>query len=113
MYRRMGLLEGVRVVRSGDPGFRRAACDVSDFFVDVPYEGETVRARFVDGALQLHEGGDSFVTLPPVPFDKSQVSPARDSRLRWMQSVVHCTHYVAGAGEQAYLRARTRPRSPS
>jgi hypothetical protein len=96
-------------VRSADPGFRCAACDVSDFFVDVPYQGETVRARFVDGALQLHEGGDSFVTLPAVPFDKSQISPTRDSRLCWMQSVVHCTHYIAGAGEQAYLRREDAP----
>jgi hypothetical protein len=109
MYRRMGLLDGIRVVRSGDAALRRAACDVPEFFVDVPYEGETVRARFVGGALQLHEGGDSFLTLPPMPFDKSQVSPARDSRLRWMQSVVHCTHYVAGAGEQAYLRTEDAP----
>ncbi len=109
MYRRMGLLEGIRVARSGDPEFRRAACDVDEFFVDVPYEGETVRARFAEGALQLHEGGDSFVTLPAVPFEKSQVSPARDTRLRWMQSVLHCTHYIAGAGEQAYLRPEEAP----
>ncbi|HEY4988386.1 MAG TPA: hypothetical protein VII09_01190 [Opitutaceae bacterium] len=109
MYRAMGLLEGIRVVRSGDPEFRRAACDVPEFFVDVPFEGETVRARFVDGALQLHEGGASFVALPLVSFDKSQVSPARDSRLRWMQSVVHCTHYVCGAGEQVYLRREDAP----
>ncbi len=104
MYRRMGLLEGIRVARSGDAAFRRSACDVPEFFVDVQHEGEIVRARFVAGALQLHEGGDSFVTLPTVPFDKSQISPARDSRLRWMQSVVRCTHYIAGAGEKAYLR---------
>jgi len=109
MYRRMGLLEGVRVARSSDPGFRRRACDVPEYFVDVPYRGETVRARFVDGALQLHEGGGSFVTLPPVPFDKSQISPARDSRLLWMQSVLHCTHYVVGAGERAYLRLEDAP----
>ena len=109
MYHRMGLLEGIRIVRSGDPAVRGAACDVEDFFVDVPYQGETARARFADGALQLHEGGDSFVTLPPVPFDKSQVSPTRDSRLRWMQSVIHCTHYIAGAGEQAYLRREDAP----
>jgi hypothetical protein len=109
MYRRMGLLEGIRVVRSGDAAFRRAACAVDEFFVDVPYGGETVRARFADGALQLHEGGSSFVTLPSMPFDKSQVSPARDSRLRWMQSVLHCTHYVCGAGEQAYLRREDAP----
>jgi hypothetical protein len=109
MYERMGLLEGIRVVRSGDSAFRQKACDVGEFFVDVPHEGETVRARFVAGALQLHEGGNSFVTLPPMSFDKSQVSPARDSRLRWMQSVIHCTHYVCGAGEQAYLRREDAP----
>jgi hypothetical protein len=104
MYRRLGLLENIRVERSSDPSFRRAACEVAEFFVDVPYEGETVRARFADGALKLHEGGDSFVTLPSAAFAKEQVSPTRDTRFRWMQSVLRCTHYVAGAGEQAYLR---------
>ena len=103
MYRHMGLLDGIRVARSSDPAFRRAACEVDEFFVDVPYEGEIVRARFVDGALKLHEGGDSFVTLPAIAFTKEQISPARDTRLRWMQSVLHCTHYIAGASEQAYL----------
>ena len=109
IYRRMGLLEGIRLVRSGDPALREAACDVPDYFVDVPYEGETVRARWHEGALKLHEGGDSFVTLPPASFTKSQVSPTRDTRLRWMQSVVHCTHYVAGAGEMQYLRPEEAP----
>ncbi len=109
MYRGMGLLEGIRVARSGDPAFRRAACDVSEFFVDVPHEGEIVRARFSNGTFQLHEGGDSFVTLPSAPFTKEQISPTRDSRLRWMQSVLHCTHYIAGAGEQAYLRQEDAP----
>src|SRR5580692_11789898 len=42
MYRRLGLLENVRVVRSSDVAFRRAACDISEFFVDVPYSGEIV-----------------------------------------------------------------------
>lgn len=109
MYRRMGLLDGVRVVRSSDPAVRRAACDVPDFFVDVPHGGEIVRARWLDGALKLHEGGDSFVTLPPMPFTKEQISPTRDTRLRWMQSVIHCTHYIAGAGEQAYLNKTDAP----
>ena len=109
MYRGMGLLEGIRVVRSGDPAVRRAACDVTDCFVDVPHEGEVVRARLLDGALKLHEGGDSYVTLPLVAFTKEQVSPTRDSRLRWMQSVIHCTHYIAGAGEQAYLNKADAP----
>jgi hypothetical protein len=109
MYRRMGVLDGVTVVRSGDPAVRRAACDVADFFVDVPYEGEIVRARSAAGALTLHQGGNAYLPLPPVPFGKEQVSPARDTRLRWMQSVVRCTHYIAGLGEQAYLRRADAP----
>jgi hypothetical protein len=109
MYRLMGLLDGIRVMRSGDPEFRRAACDVSEFFVDVPHDGEIVRARFMDGVLKLHEGGASFVTLPSAPFTKEQISPTRDSRLRWMQSVVKCTHYIAGAGEKDYLHPQETP----
>jgi hypothetical protein len=109
MYRAMGLLDGIRVVRSGDPAVRRAACPITDFFVDVPHECEIVRARCIDGALKLHEGGNCYVTLPTTPFTKDQISPTRDSRLRWMQSVIHCTHYIAGAGEQAYLNQADAP----
>ncbi len=109
MYEFMGLLDGIRVVRSSDAAFRRAACEVPDFFVDVPYQGEIVRARYGNEAFTLHEGGDSFVSLPPTAFTKEQVSPARDTRLTWMQSVVGCTHYVCGAGEQAYLRQDDAP----
>ena len=111
MYRGMGLLDGVDVVRSSDPEVRRRACDVDDFFVDVPYEGEIVRARVRHGGLYLHEGGDSFVTLAAAAsgFAKAQISPTRDTRLPWMQSVIHCTHYVTGEGEQAYLRAADAP----
>ena len=109
MYRHMGLLDGVRVMRSSDPAFRQAACEVADFFVDVPHAGEIVRARFQDGTLKLHEGGDVFVTLPLALFTKEQISPTRDSRLRWMQSVVKCTHYIAGAGEKDYLRMEETP----
>jgi len=109
MYRRMGLLDGVRVVRSSDPVVRRAACDITECFVDVTCDGEIVRARLIDGQLKLHEGGECYVTLPPAAFAKEQISPTRDSRLRWMQSVLHCTHYIAGAGEQAYLRREDAP----
>ena len=109
MYRRMGLFEGVRIVRSSDPAVRCAACDIADFFADVPHAGEIVRARWLDGALKLHEGGDRYTTLPATEFSKAQVSPTRDSRLRWMQSVLHCTHYIAGAGEQAYLNQADAP----
>jgi hypothetical protein len=109
IYRRLGLLEGIRVVRSGDPACRLTACDVSEFFVDVPHQGEVVRARHDQGRLSLHEGGDSFIQLPPTQFTKAQISPTRDSRLRWMQSVVRCSHYIAGAGEQDYLAKHETP----
>ena len=109
MYQRLGLLDGIEVVRSSDPALRRRACAVAEFFVDVPYEGEIVRARVRDGALELHEGGQSFVTLPFTPFAKEHISPTRDTRLRWMQSIIGCTHYVAGQGEQAYLHQEEAP----
>lgn len=110
MYRELGLLEGVTVVRSGDAAVRRAACAIGDCFVDVQHEGELVRARRMpDGSLCLHEGGDCYRTLPAAEFTAAQVSPTRDTRLRWMQSVVHCTHYIAGAGEQAYLNKADAP----
>jgi hypothetical protein len=109
MYRRLGMLDGVRVVRSSNPAVRHAACEIADCFVDVPHQGEIVRARRLDGCLRLHEGGDCFTTLPECPVSKEQISPSRDSRLRWMQSVIHCTHYVCGAGEKAYLNPAETP----
>lgn len=109
VYGAMGLLEGIKVLRSSDPEFRRAACEVDDFFVDLSYDNEIVRARFQEGAFKLHEGGDVYLTLPPTTFTKEQISPTRDSRLRWMQSVLHCTHYVCGAGEQDYLKKDDAP----
>ncbi len=109
MYEGMGLLEGVQVVRSSDPEFRRAACAVSDFFVDVPYEGEIVRARWKGEKLTLFKGGDVSIELPRTEFGKEQISPSRDSRFLWMQSVIGCTHYVCGLGEQAYMRMDEAP----
>jgi len=109
MYRAMGLLDGMDLARSSDPALRRRACDVTDFFVDLPYRGEIVRARARDGGLSLHEGGDSFLALPPTAFAKDQVTPTRATRLRWMQSAIGCTHYVTGASEQAYLRQADAP----
>ncbi len=109
MYHAMGLMDGIKIVRSSDPEFRRAACDITDFFVDLPYENEIVRARSMDGAFKLHEGGNVFVDVPPQEYTKEQVSPTRDTRLRWMQSVLHCTHYIAGAGEQDYLKTDETP----
>lgn len=109
MYRAMTLLDGVRVERSSDPAFRRRATAIDDYFVDATWEGEIVRARYRDGKLLLHKGGDNYVELPPQDFGPAQISPARDTRLRWMQSVIQCTHYVAGAGERAYLNEADAP----
>ena len=110
MYRRLGLLEGLTVQRSGDPEFRRRATPVEDYFVDVPYEGETVRARHDAGRLLLHKGGGACIELPcQERCDAAQISPARDTRLRWMQSVIRCTHYIAGQGEIQYLNTDEAP----
>jgi hypothetical protein len=109
MYRHLGLLEGLRVMRSGDPEFRRRAVAVDDYFVDVNYEGELVRARISPDALLLHKGGGSFLKLPLSQHDATQISPTRDTRLRWMQSVIGCTHYVAGASEVKYLNTEDAP----
>ena len=109
MYSRMSLLDGIRLERSSDSAFRKRAVAIDDFFVDVPWEGETVRARHRDGKLLLHKGGEKYIELPPQSFDAAQISPTRDTRLRWMQSVIQCTHYVAGAGEREYLNEAEAP----
>jgi hypothetical protein len=109
MYARMGLLDGIRMERSSDPEFRKRAVAVDDYFVDVDWEGEIVRARRREGRLFLHKGGDRYTELPAQTFGAHQISPTRDTRLRWMQSVIHCTHYVAGAGEREYLNESEAP----
>ena len=77
MYRGMGLLDGVEVVCSSDPAVRRRACDVDDFFVDVPYEGEIVRARVRDGwpgpeeRAALFDGEGRLVALAGADGDET------------------------------------------
>ncbi len=130
IMRKMNLLDGIEVLRSGNPQFRQAACPIDDFFVDVTYENELVRARATTdpdaggraGAagslgwgtpydLSLHEGGPTYINLPSptTPITKQQISPTRDSRLKWMQSVLQCTHYISGAGEQQYMNTQDCP----
>lgn len=110
MYSKMGLLEGMEVVRSSDAELRASACCVDDYFVDVEYEGEWVRARLKgESELQLHRGGSHYIQLSDCSWGPEQISPTRDTRLRWMQSVVHCTHYIAGAGELQYLNMEETP----
>lgn len=109
MYRGMGLLDGIRVVRSGDASFREEAAEVEDFFVDAEYEGEIVRARKRGDGFALHQGGSSYLEIPVERFCKRQVTPTRDTRLPWMQSVLKCTHYIAGASEIDYLNTDDAP----
>jgi hypothetical protein len=109
MYRGLGLLDGMEVARSSDPAFRCKACQVDDVFVDVTFQGEIVRARCCEDGLRLHRGGEKFYQLGEVDYGKDQVSPSRDSRLLWMQSVLGCTHYVAGASEMDYLDCSVCP----
>ena len=109
MYARMHLLDGVRVERSSSPEFRARAVAVSDYFVDQPYEGEIVRARYRDGKLLLYKGGNRFLEIPGGDFGPEEISPTRDTRFVWMQSVIHCTHYVAGASEQHYVKKADAP----
>jgi len=109
MYGRMELLEGVQLERSSAPQFRARAVAVSDYFVDQRYEGEIVRARYRDGKLLLHKGGNRFLEIPGGEFGPEQISPTRDTRFLWMQSVIGCTHYVAGASEQQYINKADAP----
>jgi hypothetical protein len=109
MYERMGLLQGIRVERSSTSEFRVRAMAISDYFVDVCYEAEIVRARYRDGKLLLHKGGDRFLEIPRGEFGPEQISPTRDTRFRWMQSVIRCTHYVAGASEHHYIDKADAP----
>lgn len=104
MYKKMGLIDGVEVLRSSDKALRQQAPDLaSGFFADVEYQGEVVRAQLIGGKPMLHEGGGKYITLPDQTIAKEQKSPARDQRFAWMQSVINCTHYIYGEGEKGYL----------
>jgi hypothetical protein len=59
--------------------------------------------------LLLHKGGDRFLEIPGGEFGPEQISPTRDTRFAWMQSVIRCTHYVAGASEQDYVNKADAP----
>jgi hypothetical protein len=159
IYQKMGLLDGIEVAKSSDRGFREKAIDLAgEYFADVEYEGEVVRAKVeslqtpttsprfagysslkkeerlrtssdisndrgasppakegwtpkADGVVGiLHEGGDQFIRFPiNKSIQKSQISPARDQRFAWMQSVINCTHYIYGEGEKEYLDTKPYP----
>jgi len=76
MYHKMGLLEGIDVVRSSDKNFRSAAPGIKEGFADVDYEGEVVRAKIEADRLSLHEGGQAYTYLPkPDKISKEQITP--------------------------------------
>ena len=111
MYHKLGLLEDMEIVRSGGKRFREEASNLEkDFFADVEYEGEIVRARIeIDEAKNiigaLHHGGGKYTRFPiEKPLQKWQKNPAADSRFAWMNSVIKCTHYIYGEGEGQYLK---------
>ena len=132
MYRRMGLLERIEVMRSGERDFRERAADIDEYYADVEYtpphqshtgaerqerkvcnwcgdKGEIVRALWQKDHFVLHSGGGKVITLPVQPVERYQKSPGRDLRFGWMQSVIHCTHYIMGESEAKYLDRNAFP----
>ena len=110
MYKLLGLLDGIEVMRSSDKDFRERASELTEFYADVEYEGEVVRAEMHKGKLRLHEGGGKYFNIPsPEKIEKWQKNPAREERFTWMQSVIGATHYVAGVGENSYLKKEDSP----
>ncbi len=111
MYKKMGLLDGIEIVRSSDKNFRQWAFDiVGEYFADIPYQSEVVRAKIENDKASLHEGGGKFTyfDLPDKIF-KQQINPGRDERFGWMNSVIHSTHYIAGNSEYEYIRREEFP----
>lgn len=110
MYKKLGLLDGIEVVRSSDKAFRETAENLSgEFYADIPYENEIVRAKKIPEGFQLHPGGGKFITLPDQPVEKFQKTPGRDQRFKWMNSVIHATHYITGNSEYDYLKKEDFP----
>jgi len=109
MYRGMGLLEGIDVVRSSDPAFRAQATDISgqDHYLDIEYKDALVHARKSAEGYFLDHGGNVKEFIPqeltPEALPATRLSPTRETRFAWMQSVVHCTHYIYGKGEKEYV----------
>jgi hypothetical protein len=111
MYRKIGLLEEIEILRSSAKSFREQAPELAgEFFADVEYQSEVVRAQMLDGRLKLHEGGGKYTEIPmPNAIEKRQKSPNRDQRFAWMQSIINCTHYIYGEGEKEYLDVKPFP----
>jgi hypothetical protein len=115
MYKKLGLLDGIEVVRSSESAFREKAADLNeDFYADVPYENEIVRAKILqrDGKNfgSLHHGGGKTSEFEiNDDIKKPQKSAGRDDRFKWMNSVLHATHYITGNSEYDYLKRELFP----
>lgn len=111
MYKKLGLLDGVEIIKSSSPIFRVAAESIQgEYFADVKYQNEIVRAKVSGLALSpkplalLHEGGGIYTEFPiDDKIEKQQITPAAKQRFGWMNSIIHCTHYMFGEGEKEYL----------
>ena len=107
MYRALGRLEGIEVLRSSDPSFRKKALDISnqDHYIDIEYKGVLVHARKSERGYFLNHGGNVHEYIPAnsKPITQKLFSPTRETRFAWMQSVIHCTHYIYGKGEKGYV----------
>ncbi len=111
IYKKMGLLEGVEIYRSSDKNFRLNALDLSqEYFADILYQNEAVRAKKTSNGFQLHKGGGQFIDLPEEPVEKTQKTPAAKERFAWMNSVINCTHYIYGEGEAQYMDFKEHPK---
>jgi hypothetical protein len=124
MYEKLGLLEGIEVIRSSEKTFREKAMNLKEYYVDVEYQGEIVRARIIgdnrsapiyrpiDQPINgratkiaiLHEGGGKYTKFAiDGKIEKRQISADAKDRFAWMQSIIHCTHYIYGEGEKEYI----------
>ena len=111
MYQKMGLLQEIEIVRSSDKTFRKTATDITaEYFADIPYQGEIVRAKIENNKASLHEGGGKFTNVPlPDKITKQQINPGKDERFAWMNSVIHSTHYITGNSEYEYIKREQFP----
>ncbi|MBL8030184.1 MAG: hypothetical protein JNN11_02975 [Candidatus Doudnabacteria bacterium] len=115
MYKKLGLLEGVEIIRSSNQDFRQKAPNLTnDYYADVKYENEIVRAKVLAKDNKkfglLHHGGGKnteFEISEEIP--KNQITPGRDERFGWMNSVIKSTHYICGNSEFEYLKKEKFP----